>query len=269
VSPPITWSFQPGVYLGILVVGGWYLHRWRSVRASEGPRGAPGWRLACFAGSLAAVFIALASPVDTIADNVFFMHMVQHMLLLDIAPVLGLLGFTKALLRPITRIVHDVETSVPWLASPVLAIVLYAGAIWGWHVPAAYDFAVAHPAVHVLEHISFLLAGSMYWWHLISPTRKRGRLSGMQTVVYMLSTKALVGGLGMGIAFDPHVIYPYYAHLPRYWGLSARADQGVAGLIMATEQSIVMGSALAYLFIRALADSEKEEQRRERYELLS
>jgi putative membrane protein len=269
VSPPITWSFQPGVYLGIIVVGGWYLHRWRTVRASDGARGAPVWRLACFSASMASVFIALASPVDNLSDEMFLMHMIQHVLVLDIAPVLGLLGFTKALLRPITRIVHDVESSVPWLASPFLAAALYAGDMWAWHIPGPYDYAITHPVVHVLEHMSYLIVGSMYWWHLISPTRKRGRLTGMMTVVYMLSTKVLVGGLAMGIGFDPHIIYTYYAHFPKFWGLSARADQGVGGLIMATEQSIVMGSALAYLFIKALADSEKEEQRRERYELTS
>ena len=75
--------------------------------------------------------------------------------------------------------------------------------IWAWHIPAAYDLALRHPAVHVLEHISFLIAGALYWWHLLSPIRSRMRLDGMGPIVYMGSTKLFVGALGMGLAFAP------------------------------------------------------------------
>jgi cytochrome c oxidase assembly factor CtaG len=89
----------------------------------------------------------------------------------------------------------------------------------------------------------------------------------MGAVVYMASTKLFVGALGMGIAFAPATLYPYYAHHARVWGISATDDQAVAGLIMAVEQSLVMGIALVVLFVRALTESEREQQRRERYEL--
>ena len=131
------------------------------------------------------------------------MHMVQHVLLLDLVPILAILGLTKVILRPVTRAVHDLEHRAGPLAHPAFAVLLYVGVIWAWHVPAAYDFAVRHPAVHVLEHVSFLLAGSLYWWHLLSPIRARLRLGGMGPVVYMASTKLFVGALGMGLAFAP------------------------------------------------------------------
>jgi cytochrome c oxidase assembly factor CtaG len=140
------------------------------------------------------------------------------------------------------------------------------GVIWSWHIPAAYDLALRHSAVHLLEHASFLLAGSLYWWHLLSPIRARMRLSGMGPVAYMASTKVLVGALGMGLAFAPTAMYGYYTHRARVWGLSALSDQSLAGILMALEQSIVMGIALVVLFVRALAESEREQQRRERYE---
>ena len=82
----------------------------------------------------------------------------------------------------------------------------------------------------------------------------------------MASTKLLVGALGMGLAFAPKALYPYYVHHARVWGLSAGDDQAVAGLIMAVEQSLVMGTAVVVLFIAALTESEREQQRRERYE---
>jgi cytochrome c oxidase assembly factor CtaG len=113
-----------------------------------------------------------------------------------------------------------------------------------------------------------VLAGSLYWWHLLSPIRARLRLEGMGPVAYMLSSKLFVGALGMGLAFAPSALYPYYEHHVRVWGLSAHEDQSIAGLIMAVEQSLVMGTALVALFIRMLTESEREQQRRERYELI-
>jgi putative membrane protein len=225
------------------------------------------WRLCCFIGSLLGTLVALISPVDALADQLFLMHMVQHVLLLDVVPILAILGFTKVILRPVTRAVHDVERRAGALASPAFAVMLYVGVIWAWHVPAAYDLALRHPVLHVLEHVTFLLAGSLYWWHLLSPIRARLRLGGLGPVAYMGATKLFVGALGMGLAFAPSALYPYYVHHARLWGLSAHDDQSIAGLVMAVEQSLVMGVALAVLFVRALAESEREQQRRERYEV--
>ncbi len=265
-----SWSLEPDVLVGVAIVGFLYVRRWWTVRSSGLPRAAadaPIWRLCSFLGSLLATLIALVSPVDELADQLFLMHMVQHMLLLDVVPILAILGFTKVILRPVTRAVHDVERRAGALASPAFAVILYVGVIWAWHVPAAYDVALRHPLVHVIEHLTFLLAGSLYWWHLLSPIRARLRLGGLGPVAYMGSTKLFVGALGMGLAFAPSALYPYYVHHVRVWGLSAHDDQSIAGLIMAVEQSLVMGVALVVLFVRALAESEREQQRRERYEI--
>ena len=94
------------------------------------------------------------------------------------------------------------------------------------------------------------------------------RLGGLGPIAYMSSTKLLVGALGIVLAFAPHSLYPFYQHLPRYWGLSAANDQSLAGLVMALEQSIVMGIALVVLFVRMLSESEREAQRAERFELV-
>jgi cytochrome c oxidase assembly factor CtaG len=223
------------------------------------------WRLACFAGSLIAALAALVSPLDALSDQLFFAHMIQHMLLLDLVPILAILGLTKAILRPATRAVSELERRAGPLAHPAFAVVLYVGVIWTWHVPAAYDLALRQAPVHVLEHTTFLAAGTLYWWHLLSPIRARLRLGGMGPVAYMASTKLFVGALGMGLAFAPSALYPYYVDHARVWGISALDDQSLAGIIMAIEQSLVMGIALVVLFIRMLSESEREELRRERY----
>jgi cytochrome c oxidase assembly factor CtaG len=269
MSPDLSWTPEPGVLLGVAIVGGAYVSRWWHVRSAGSTRAAaeaPIWRLCCFLAALLVALVALVSPLDALADQLFFMHMIQHMLLLDLVPILTIVGCTKVMLRPVTHAVRELEQRAGAFASPAFAVVLYIAVIWLWHVPAAYDVALRHPVVHLLEHATFLLAGSLYWWYLLSPIRARRRLDGMGPVLYMGSTKLFVGALGMALAFAPSALYPYYVHHAHVWGISAHDDQSIAGLIMAVEQSLVMGVALVVLFVGALAESEREQQRRERYE---
>ncbi len=270
MAPRLFWTFDPGVVIGVAVVGGAYVTRWWRVRRGLSPlraAEAPVWRLCCMLAALLTAVIALVSPLDGLADQLFLMHMVQHMLLLDLVPILAILSLTKVILRPVTRAVRELERNAGVLAHPAFAVVLYVAVIWAWHIPAAYDLALRHPVVHVAEHITFLTAGTLYWWHLLSPIRARMRLDGMGPVLYMGSTKLFVGALGMGLAFAPAALYPYYIHHARVWGISAHDDQAIAGLIMAVEQSLVMGIALVVLFVRALTESEREQLRIERYQL--
>jgi cytochrome c oxidase assembly factor CtaG len=90
----------------------------------------------------------------------------------------------------------------------------------------------------------------------------------MGPVAYMVSTKLLVGILGIVLAFAPASFYPFYEHHPHYWGLSPSEDQSIAGLLMALEQSIVMGIALVWVFVKMLGEQEREAQREERYEVV-
>jgi len=235
-----------------------YVRRWREVDGSAG-------RLLSFLGGMALVILALCSPIDALGEQLFFMHMTQHLLLLDLAPILVLLGLTKVLLRPLTRRLVRIERRAGPLAHPGFAIALYVTTMAIWHVPALYDAALEHPLVHVLEHVTFGIAGGLYWWHLLSPIRARRRLGGMGPVVYMLATKVLVGLLGILLTFAPDAIYDFYERSPEYWGLSHGTDQALGGLIMALEQSIVMGVALVFLFVRALGESDREDERAERY----
>ncbi|MGH2915128.1 MAG: cytochrome c oxidase assembly protein [Solirubrobacteraceae bacterium] len=272
VAPTIAWSLEPSVLVGVGLLAALYGAAWaraRRPRAGRGPNPhRPGvGRLTLFALGLATVLAALISPIDSLGDQLLVMHMVQHLLLLDLAPILLILGLNKVLLRPITRRVQALERRAGLLATPGFAVVFYAGLIWAWHLPFMYDLALHHSGVHALEHLCFSAAGTLYWWHLLSPIRGRHRLSGLGPVAYMVSSKLLVGGLGIVLAFAPASIYPFYAHHPHYWGLSPSEDQSLAGLAMALEQSIVMGIALTVVFVRMLTESEREEQRRERLEL--
>ena len=263
----LSWSPEPGVLILIGLLAWLYVRRWIVVRRSDGPAAASGWRLAAFVAALVTLAAALISPLDSLADQAFAMHMVQHVLLLDVVPILLILSLTRVLLRPVTRRLNTLERQAGPLAHPAFAVFLYVATIWLWHVPGLYDAALRHYPIHVLEHLSYLAAGGLYWWHVLSPIRSRQRLSGLGVLAYMGATKVLVGALGMGLAFLGGARYGYYAHRPQIWGLTASTDQSLAGIIMAVEQSIVMGVALVLLFVRMLGESEREQQRRERYEL--
>ena len=195
------------------------------------------------------------------------MHMVQHVLLLDVAPILLILGLTKVLLRPATRRIHRIEQRVGWLAAPLFAVVLYTAAMWIWHIPALYDAAAEHtgdpraraPHLHA-RRLPLLVAPAVAGQHAAAARgHDADRLHGS-------ARSSTVGFLGILLTFAPNAIFSYYTNQPQYWGLDPDSDQALAGVIMAIEQSIVMGIALVVLFTRMLAQSEREEQRRERYE---
>jgi cytochrome c oxidase assembly factor CtaG len=267
VAPVISWSWEPSVLVGVLALAVLYGVGFRRARAAREGHPPSIGRLLLFAGGLLAVLAALVSPVDGLGEQLMVMHMLQHILLLDIAPILLILGLTKVLLRPVTRRLQAMEHRAGAIAHPAFAVLAYAGFMWLWHVPAMYDLALRHSGIHALEHVCFAAAGTLYWWHILSPIRGRLRLGGLGPVVYMASTKLLVGILGIALAFAPSSIYPFYQHHPHYWGLSPGEDQSMAGLEMALEQSIVMGIALVVLFVRMLTESEREAERAERYEL--
>ena len=261
-----SWTIDPGPILMILVLGGLYLPRWWRVRRADGAKAAPAWRLLSFLIGLASLALALLSPIDVLAQQSFSFHMAQHMLLLDLVPIFCILGLNKILLRPATRRLQALERALGPLMHPWVAVVLYIVAMWAWHVPAAYDAALGNVTVHVLEHICFLSVGFLYWWQLLSPIRSRFRGGAMGPLLYMVSTKIGVGLLGILLTFAPNPLYSYYEAREGIFGLSAGVDQQIGGELMALEQTIVMGIALAYLLFRAIDQSEREQERREALE---
>ena len=264
VDVDVSWSFSPIVLLSLVAYTVVYGLRWRRARAEGGARAAGYGRAALWATGIVLLAVALVSPLDGLGEQFATFHMVQHLLLADLVPIALTLALTKWILRPATRRIHRIERAAGPFGHPAFGVVAYVGAMWLWHVPAFYDAALERPVVHTLEHLSFAAAGLLYWWHLLSPIRSRLRLAGMGPILYMASTKILVGFLGVLLAFSPDLLYAY-AWEGTKWGLTPIDDQHVAGLVMALEQSIVMGIALAYLFFRMLAESEAEDQRAERY----
>ena len=265
--PQLHWFSDPAVLAPLALLAGIYVWRFREARREAGGRGAGLVQAAAFAGAMIALLIALVSPLDGLGeDYLFSAHMLQHVLLGDIAPLLLLLALSRVIMRPATRRLTRVEQALGPLANPVTGLVLWLVLMYLWHVPALYDAAVESAPVHVLEHASFFLAGIALWWALIQPVPMRRRLTGMQPVAYIAAAKGGLAALGLYLAWASTALYPYYETTPRIWGLSPVEDQNVGGVIMMVEQSMTLVLVLVVLFVRMLSQSEEEERRRERLE---
>jgi putative membrane protein len=265
--PHVEWLSDPAVLAPLALMAGIYVWRFRQARHEAGGRGAGPLQAAAFAGAMVALLAALVSPIDGLGEHYLFSaHMVQHVLLGDIAPLLLLLALSRVIMRPATRRLTGVERALGPFASPAAAIALWLGLMYLWHVPALYDAAVEHAPVHLLEHVSFFAAGIALWWPLIQPVPMRRRLTGLQPLAYIGAAKAGLAALGLYLAWSTNVLYPYYEQTPRIWGLSPIEDQNIGGVIMMVEQSLTLVIVMVVLFVGMLARSEEEQRRKERLE---
>jgi putative membrane protein len=266
---PYSWSFEPLVLFWLVVAAGLYASRFRALRSraqTVGAATAPEYgRAAAFAAGLVVIALALMSPIDTLGEQrLFSVHMAQHLLIMDIAPILILLGLSRAIMRPLVRRLRPLEQSLGYAAHPITALALMIAVIWAWHLPALYDLALEHAWAHELEHLAFFTVGLAFWWYVIEPIPPRHRLEGMATVAYVAGAKLLLGLLGLALAFSQSPFYDYYEAAPRTWGLTALEDQNVGGLLMMLEQTLVLATFFAILFARMIERSEQAQRRRER-----
>jgi cytochrome c oxidase assembly factor CtaG len=261
------WTFSLPILIPIAAVAWIYLRRFAEVRRTVGKRGASARHLAAFIAAIVVMLVALVSPLDGLGeDYLFSAHMLQHLLLGDIAPLLLLLSLSRVIMRPLTRRLQTLEQALGPLAHPASALVLWLALVYFWHIPSLYNGALEHSGVHAIQHVSFFAAGTLVWWPLIQPVPMRNRLQGMWTIAYIGVAKLGLASLGMYLTWTGSVAYSYYLHVPRIWGLSAISDQNVGGAIMMVEQSVVLVTVMAVLFGRMLAQSEQDELRRERLE---
>ena len=265
--PHIQWFADPAVLAPIALMVWIYVRRFRDARREAGGRGAGPLQALAFGAAVLALLAALVSPIDGLgSDYLFSAHMLQHVLLGDIAPLLLLLSLSRVIMRPATRRLARVEKALGPLASPWIAIAIWLGTMYLWHIPAIYDAAAEHPLLHAVEHLSFFAAGVALWWPLVQPVPMRRALTGLQPLAYIALAKGGLAALGLFLAWSSTAHYPWYEDTPRIWGLNPVEDQNVAGVIMMVEQSLTLVLVMVWVFMRMLTRSEQEELRRERLE---
>jgi putative copper resistance protein D len=213
----------------------WAVHR----VAAGGRRPHPRWRTACFVGGLGAIVLALSSPIEAYEGVLFSVHMVQHMLLELAAAPLLLLGAPATLAlraaspsvrRGLLAILHSRVVAV--VSFPLIGWMVFAAANWGWHFSASYDQALESPALHYVQHVSFLAAALLFWWPVIGADPSRWRLPYPVRLFYLFLAMPQNSFLGVALMSAPVVLYPHYLTNLRTWGPSAAADQSLGGMLM-------------------------------------
>ena len=236
------WDLSLLVIVPLLLTGALYAAGlWRVWRKAGVGRGISGWAAASFAAGWLTLVVALVSPVAWISEILFSVHMTQHTLLLLVAA--PLLTFGQPVLawmwalddhtrESVARACRRPRMLVAWRAAtaPLAVFLVQAVALWIWHVPAWYQAALRHDSIHALEHLSFVVSGSLFWWAMVHG--RYGRNGYGLAVLYVFLTGLHSGALGALFAVSPSVWYPDYAAQARVWHVDALQDQQLAGLLM-------------------------------------
>jgi len=237
-------TFAPLEALPLLFAAGLYAKR--SITLAERGRPVPLWRQLCFAGGLLMIAVALVSPVAHVGEELVIAHMVEHLMLGDLATLLLVLGLTGPLLQPILAIRLFDRLRV--LAHPLVAFPLWALNFYFWHIPALYDAAYGGAFVHVLEHTSFIFFGCLMWMPIFGPLPKPSWFNAAWKVGYVVAVRFAGAILGNVLMWSGTVLYPKYAAGEAYWGISPLADQSTAGVVMMVEGTFLGLGLLAWVF---------------------
>jgi cytochrome c oxidase assembly factor CtaG len=247
------WSLNPVQLWGLPVIAAAYAVRVRSLAR----RGRPvSWlRQASFYGGLAILLAALVSPIDTLGEHhLFYMHMVQHLLIGDLAPLAIVLGLSGPILRPLLAL--PAVERLRWMVHPLAALPIWALTLYLWHLPALYQAALSNDAVHALEHAMFFYSGLIMWAAVIEPLPGPAWFGSAAKAAYVLVVRTLSAVLASVFIWAGQPLYPDYAGGEASWGISPLTDQRIGGAIMFTEGAIVTLVVFAWLFLRWTREAE-------------
>jgi cytochrome c oxidase assembly factor CtaG len=196
------------------------------------------------AAGLALIFAAFASELQPLAVHTFlWAHLLQNVVLAEWAPALLVLA--------VPRRVAARAAGFP-LFRPFVALPVWLGTYFVWHLPWIYDYALRHPhSLLHLEHLTYLLAGICLWWPVV-----HGAYSAGLKALYLFAAFVLASPLGLLLALIPSAVYSFYAHAPRSWGPAPLADQQIAGVTMAVEEAVVFFTVFTVFLLRFLQEEQ-------------
>jgi len=238
----MTWPLDLTVYAGLVVL--FFGHAWLARSAPDATRR----HTVYFLAGLAALWIALETPIDTVSDHYLdSVHMLQHVLLAFVAPPLMLLGLSASMAARLARI-----PGLRAVTEPIPAQVLAAAVMIVWHLPPLYDATLYNEGLHVVEHLMFIASGVVLFWPMIDATsaQARWRMSPGAKLVYMLLATLPQDGIALALIFSRVPFYEFYVRAPRLIeGYSALIDQTIAGAVLMIFGKVTLAiAALAILF---------------------
>ena len=267
----LRWSFDPLPLVAILGAGAAYLWGTRRInRAHPDNRQSP-YRSWLFFAGLAALGVALLSPIEAYEGSLFSVHMVQHMLLELVAAPLLLAGapITLALrvARPSIRrrLLMVLQSRVVHVISfPVVAWVLFAAVNWGWHFSVLYDQALENQALHHLQHAIFLGAALLFWWPVVGADPSPWRLPHPVRLLYLFLAMPQNSFLGVALMSASTVLYPHYVTNLRGWGPSPIDDQALGGVIMWAVGDLAFLAAMMVVVVLWMRHEDRRTERLDR-----
>lgn len=252
----VSGAFAPVEVFPVTIAGVLYWGRARTL--SWDARPVPLWRQLCFGSGLLLIAIALFSPIGHIAEELVIAHMVEHLLIGDVASLLLVLGLTKSLLQPVLAIRAFNRLQV--LTHPAVAFPLWALNFYLWHLPALYDAAYGTAPLHALEHSTFLFFGCLMWMPVFGPLPKPQWFRAGWKVAYVAGVRFASAILGNVLMWSGRVLYPIYRPGERYWGISAMGDQSTAGAIMMVEGTFLALGVLAWIFLEVAREGTEKQR---------
>jgi len=223
-------------------------YRVRSRQLAGAGRPVARWRTCCLVMGVLLVAVVQLPPLDGLADTLLVAHMLQHILIGDIASLLIVFGLTGPVLAPVLR--TRASRALRRACTPLVALALWAVDLYAWHLPILYQLAIRHDLVHACEHACLLWFGTLMWLALIGPLRKPAWFGGWSRLVYVFGMR-LVGAVLANVLIWAHtVFYPVYASPDARRGLSPLSDQSLAGGVMMVEQVFLTTAVLGWLFVR-------------------
>ena len=262
MPPPFAYdpaSAHLGEFLPPLLAGGLYvpLYVRRAITLKREGRPVPTWRIASFVSAIAVVVAVQLPPLDTLADEVLLAHMIQHIIIGEIASLFIVLGLTGPMLAPLLQ--FRLTRPLRVLANPAIALALWAIDLYAWHLPVLYQLAIRHDLVHALEHACLLWFGVLLWLALLGPLPKPAWFRGWASVGYVTSVRLIGAVLGNVFIWAQTVFYPIYDASDARRGLNPISDQNLAGAAMMIIQVIFTTLLLGWLFMRfAKQDEERQ-----------
>jgi cytochrome c oxidase assembly factor CtaG len=259
-----SWSIPPVATFALALTALTYLRGCWLLRRAGYPY-LPAWRIGSFALGLFALWFALASPLDTFSGFVLTAHMLQHMVLMMVAPPLLLLG------EPMIPIVRGMprfaarEFAGPFLnwpiaeriglalTRPVVALLLMGIVMFTWHVPGPYELALRSSSWHEVEHACFFFASIVFWWPVIQPWPSRPQWSRWAMVPYLMIADLQNTALSAVLVFSDKVLYPSYATGPSLFGFTPQEDQAAAGTTMWIIGSLAFVVPAVVIAVRCLS----------------
>ncbi len=250
------WSLEPLQVLPTALAAFLYLQRTRALARSGRPVST--WRQVSFWTGIGLVVLALNSPIDALGEqHFFFLHMTQHVLIGDLAPLCFMVGLTGPVLRPVLAF-HWVER-LRILAHPLVALPIWAVNLYVWHIPYLYDAALHHDAVHALEHFMFFTCGCLMWAPVVETLPAPAWFGTGMKLGYIAVVRIVETILGNVFIWSNSAFYSVYRHRPE-WGLTPVHDLNLGGIVMMAEGSVVTLAALSWLFLRLGAESETRQR---------